>query len=459
MIGSGGTSTVYLAEHIRLQSYRAVKRIRKDHRFHEQLMNEAKILKNLKHPNIPVIYDMEEDKEYSYIIEEFLEGQSLKAVRLCQNNILEELIVDYAIQICDLFLYIHALATPILYLDLKPDNILVYNNILKLIDFGTAIYAKDTDNRTISFGTRGYAAPEQYGIQTVDERSDIYGLGVLLFFLVTKEIYSFDSPSDSLALLEEAISYSVKLKEIIRKCLQHSPSKRYQNVTQLRKKLITLQGKTEVNPKENSKQSLVIAVAGSQNRIGTTHIGLLITSYLNQYMDKALYIEKNSDFIVQEIMNQYHNVPNKNNLVFIKHCVMLSGLSVNEADFMEYRMRIHDYGVLTRKNSEEFLQADIKLLVVGIKEWELKHSIQCLKELMEVQDIYYLFNFAGEKEFEHAMDNMEKASCIRVPYHPNPYSVEHVVSVKNFMNEIFQEKGYEKKTNFIKKHLLFQRTK
>lgn len=78
LLGKGGTAKVYLAEHIILNSYRAIKVISKQHPLYSFQRNEAFILKNLKHSCIPIIYDIEEDEEGSYIVEQYLEGKNLK---------------------------------------------------------------------------------------------------------------------------------------------------------------------------------------------------------------------------------------------------------------------------------------------------------------------------------------------------------------------------------------------
>ena len=73
-IGQGGSGEVFLANHIKLNSQRAIKRISKNHLLHNQLLKEAYILKDLKHPLIPIIYDFEEDNDHSYIILEYIDG-------------------------------------------------------------------------------------------------------------------------------------------------------------------------------------------------------------------------------------------------------------------------------------------------------------------------------------------------------------------------------------------------
>ena len=178
---------VYLAEHTALRDMRIIKRIAKKSACYQQLIQEAYIMKNLKHSNIPLIYDMEEDEEYSYIIEEYIDGESLVTYTYYQNNIQLEVIIDLIIQLATTIQFLHSMDPPILYLDLKPENIIVSHDRIKLIDFGSSILSQQACNREFSFGTPSYAAPEQRGLQPVDERSDIYGLGRVMEYLVNNQ--------------------------------------------------------------------------------------------------------------------------------------------------------------------------------------------------------------------------------------------------------------------------------
>ena len=106
-----------------------------------QLLLEADLLKNLKHPGIPTIYDVEEDDEYYYIIEEYVQGQSMEAYVLRQNCISIDMAVHMALQICDVMKYLHNQKPyPIIYQDLKPEHIILCGKRIVLIDFGIRIY-------------------------------------------------------------------------------------------------------------------------------------------------------------------------------------------------------------------------------------------------------------------------------------------------------------------------------
>src|SRR5690606_4170247 len=125
LLGRGSTAEVYLAKHILLNSYRAIKCISKNHPLYEYHRKEANLLNNLKHPCIPIIYDIEEDENGSYIIEQFIEGHTLKDFVRDKGPIDENIIIHYAIQLCDLLEYLHSVERPIIYLDLKPENIII----------------------------------------------------------------------------------------------------------------------------------------------------------------------------------------------------------------------------------------------------------------------------------------------------------------------------------------------
>lgn len=139
-LGTGNSSTVYLAEHIRLNVYRAIKCIPKDTSLVSSPSSEATLLKNLNHPGIPIIYDIEEDEHFFYIIEEFIQGQSIDTF-VSYQKISHELLIKLGIQLCDILDYLHHLMPyPILYQDLKPEHIIVCGNQIKLIDFGIASF-------------------------------------------------------------------------------------------------------------------------------------------------------------------------------------------------------------------------------------------------------------------------------------------------------------------------------
>ena len=126
VLGYGRDSTVYLAWHQELEEYRAVKRVSRASGDAGQFKKEALLLKRLSHPAIPRVYDLEEDSEYYYLIEEFLEGSSFCDLVEERGHLSQEAVIRCGIQICSLVHYLHsAEEVPILYLDLQPRNLLL----------------------------------------------------------------------------------------------------------------------------------------------------------------------------------------------------------------------------------------------------------------------------------------------------------------------------------------------
>ena len=144
-------------------------------------------MKKINHPSLPRIVDIGEDDEFIYIVEDFFEGEALDRQLKIRKRFDEATVVEWAKQLCGILYYLHSLEPAIIYRDMKPANIIVTSdNIVKLIDFGIAReYKQDSGSDTSYMGTRGYAAPEQYGTSQTDARTDIYSLGVTLYHLLT----------------------------------------------------------------------------------------------------------------------------------------------------------------------------------------------------------------------------------------------------------------------------------
>lgn len=187
-IGKGGMSTVYLAEHIRLHTKWAVKEVHKNQAVRFDFLAESNILKRLQHPMLPRIVDISETADSIYIVEDFVEGITLDALLHQQKKVDEAQGLQWFQDLCGVLRYLHSQQpNPIIYRDMKPSNIMLQpDGTLKLIDFGIAReYKQDSNGDTTYVGTKGYAAPEQFGRAQTDARTDIYGLGVTMYHLLT----------------------------------------------------------------------------------------------------------------------------------------------------------------------------------------------------------------------------------------------------------------------------------
>lgn len=437
-LGQGGSSTVYLAEHIRLRTLRAIKQISKNNVLHDQLICEATILKNLKHSCIPIIYDLEEDAHNSYIIEQYIEGESLAVYRQQCKHLSESLIINIAVQICDLLNYLYSVDNPILYLDLKPDNIILVDKVVKLIDFGASSYISQLKDRPYSLGTKGFAAPELYSNRLPDERSDVYGIGTLLYYMIMGK--SYDLESDYWKRKKNRLPCSRQLQKVIENSLRVSPIFRYPTVSILKKDLLELiQKKTLLS--NLSGKSLSFAVAGTQHRIGTTHLALLLTSYFNYSGRMGIYIEKNDSTHISQIIKNYPNIKNADgiyqlfdcNVLITSPCQIYTGLAEG---LTNYKIKVLDYGCLQEDNVEEFQKADVKLVVAGAKEWEVEATETALRLLKGNREVKYLFNFTNGKQFNKVTKFMDKLPCYRIPYEANPFQWRKNHYLENFVKKL-----------------------
>ena len=235
LIGKGGMSKVYLAESTSLGTKWAIKAVDKKLHTEFDLLAEPNILKKLNHPSLPRIIDIEEDENNLYIIEDYIDGTSLDRQLKEKKNFDENIVINWAKQLCDVLIYLHnQKPNPIIYRDMKPANIIVdKDNKVKLIDFGIAREFKiDNDSDTTYMGTRGYAAPEQYGTSQSDKRTDIYSLGVTMYHLLTG-ISPLEPPYELRKLRLIDSNFSEGIEYIVNKCIQNDPINRYQSVEEL----------------------------------------------------------------------------------------------------------------------------------------------------------------------------------------------------------------------------------
>src|SRR6266480_1295889 len=162
----------------------------------ESFDREAMLLANLTHPNLPRIYEQFTESGRSYLVMDFIEGETLEdhLQRLGNTKMPVEKTLGIALQLCSVVEYLHTRQPPIVFRDLKPGNVMLTpSGHLYLIDFGIARHFKPGQARdTTALGSSGYAAPEQYGRAQTTGSADIYSLGATLH-----QLMSGDDPSET----------------------------------------------------------------------------------------------------------------------------------------------------------------------------------------------------------------------------------------------------------------------
>lgn len=243
-LGEGGMSVVYLAVNEKVNKHWAIKEVKKEgvenfETVHQRLLTEADILKRLHHPNLPDIVDIIENEETFLLVMDYIEGRQLESIVQEYGPQKEETVVNWGKQLCDVLSYLHSQNPPIIYRDMKPANVMVQKDgKVVLIDFGTAREFKESQAEdTLCLGTCGYAAPEQYkGQGQSDIRTDIYCLGVTLYYLLTGH-NPICKPYEIYPIRYWNTNLSSGLEMIILKCTRKNPSKRYQSCEELQQEL------------------------------------------------------------------------------------------------------------------------------------------------------------------------------------------------------------------------------
>ncbi len=247
--GEGGMAIVYKGKDRLLNRYVAIKILRpeftKDEKFIENFIRESQAAAGLTHPNIVGVYDVGREGNIYYIVMELVEGKSLSEIIEEKGKLGYKQAVDYAIQIAQALSLAHK--NQIVHRDVKPHNVLVTNQgVAKLADFGIAMPVADGSMEEKSdkvMGSVHYFSPEQARGAYVDERSDIYSLGVVIYEMLTGHVpYDGDNPvnialqhiNDPFPSAKEEVSeVPYQLDRIIHKATEKFQSKRYKKVDEM----------------------------------------------------------------------------------------------------------------------------------------------------------------------------------------------------------------------------------
>lgn len=248
-LGQGGMATVYKAYHAGLDRYVALKVLHpdltEDPTFSARFQREARLVAKLEHPNIVPVHDFAEHNGYPYLVMKFIEGGTLKA-RLGRGPLTSEEINDVVDSVGAALAYAHQQG--ILHRDIKPSNVLMATDgHIYLADFGLARIAQ-SGTSTLStdavMGTPQYISPEQaIGKSDLDEGTDIYSFGVMLYEMVVGQVpFSADTPFSiiydhiySPLPLPRTINSSVpeNVERVLLKALAKERSDRYATISEL----------------------------------------------------------------------------------------------------------------------------------------------------------------------------------------------------------------------------------
>lgn len=450
-VGRGGMSIVYLAMDNRLNKQWAVKEIKKKGTNSENqivvqsLLSEANLMKRLDHPNLPRIVDIIETGQTIYIVMDYIEGEPLDKILKRKGAQPEEAVIEWGVQLAEVLDYLHTRKPPIIYRDMKPANVMLKpDGSIKLYDFGIAREYKEQNSAdTVSLGTKGYAAPEQFGgMGQTDARTDVYGLGVTLYHLVTGK-NPCEPPYEILPIRDVNPQLSVGLEYVIQKCTQLNPDERFQSCMEV---LFALNHLDELGEPHRKKQkaklnkfiitaacTLVMAIAGVGTLIGyRTTLNQTIADTIRVYgyesseggdLDK-LYeaIDKYGSSVSQESENElitnYINIFTDKISDLASQCLNeVSNETLSEEQKAEYN----------KKETEMFNQLD-KIISNNVTDLDNEYKNSICFQAGELYMNFYMFS-EGKLD-DNVIKNRNEEAALRFKKVSDSYD-EKSVKFKN----------------------------
>ena len=273
VIGVGGTAVVYKAKCHRLNRYVAVKILKEeyaqDEEFRRKFHDEAQAVAMLSHPNIVNVYDVSRSGSIEYIVMELIDGITLKEYLSRRGQLSPKEVTVFATQIARALEHAHS--HNILHRDIKPQNImLLRDGTVKVADFGIAHFTNNDNTycKGEAIGSVHYVSPEQAKGSFVDNRTDLYSLGVVMYEMITGRLpFEGDTPVsialqhiNSIALPPSIFAENVppQLEEITMKAMNPSLSKRYTSAAQILKDLEKFQNEQQFKLNIPREEGIVV---------------------------------------------------------------------------------------------------------------------------------------------------------------------------------------------------------
>lgn len=402
---------VLLAVNHAMGSKRIIKEVLRDEEGYESLQSEVSILKHLNFSGIPVIYDVEETEKYYYIVEEYIQGRTLSEIIQTEGVFDVKNTVFYGRQLAYIVSYLHSVKPDaVLHLDIQPKNIMIHDRKLYLIDFGNASYSSHSGEKAYLKGTQGFAAPEQYQGSGVDVRTDIYGIGACLCFMLTGI-----RGREGISRVPEYMSH------ILSGCMEENKKNRFASADLLSEKLNILEKQLIFVPAKNCKKEknntdrnnindpIIISFAGTQSRIGTSVLAMAFTEYLVRQGTKVLYEENNETEMVRKIVRKNENIRyGKGNFYYQGIPIRPFYNSKKIRLETSCKVIIRDEGVFDEKKE----YGSRLILVAGIRSWEEDYTALIVniiekRIIMSPQDkILWIWNMNGGQGDEKYMPGL-----------------------------------------------------
>ncbi len=255
-LGEGGMGRVYRVQDTKVNEEVALKLIKSeiaaDKKTIERFKGELKTARKIRHKNVCGMYDLGEEKGLHFITMEYVSGENLKSLIKREKRLDTELIISIAKQVCEGLSEAHRMG--VVHRDLKPSNIMIdTERNARIMDFGIArsLRTKGITDAGVIIGTPDYMSPEQVVSEDVDQRSDIYSLGVILYEMITGQVpfvgdtplsvayqHTHEPPQDPRRINDQIDD---NLSHLVLKCLKKDKENRFQSAEEV---LLALRGET-----------------------------------------------------------------------------------------------------------------------------------------------------------------------------------------------------------------------
>lgn len=409
-------TAVLLVNYKQIGALRILKAIHRASPDAHSILSESHLLQGINSSQIPTIFSVEETNEMYYLVEEFVEGISLREY-LFDLIISKEELLTIAISLCNVVEALHtADPEPVLYRDMKPEHIILQGDTVRLIDFGIAV-KKSEAAKAKPLGTKNWAAPEQLLGQPLDQRCDIYSVGKIIEFM---QINSYAKDD-------------IKLRKLVEHATNPDVEKRIASISTLKNKLLALQG---VGVHENyGKGNLdkTIAVIGADHGVGTSHIAINLCRYLNKLRLKTYY----KDVEGNTVHNLWQNLKGSRVKEGVLYHDNFCGI-VNYGDAVEHYtpptgLYVYDCGI----NEDHLEDVDIIFFVTTTSPWKKPKYPSWIQD----KSVYVISNFSNKLSSVGLAHELKKKVYM---YPCNNWSLKLTKEEEKFFSTVLK---YEKDFN------------
>ena len=373
ILQESAATAVLLVRYKPIGALRILKAIHKAHPDAYSILSESNLLQGIKSSQIPTIFDVEDTEEILYLVEEYVEGISLREY-LLETKLQMEKLIYIAIELCKIVETLHTAGSePVLYRDMKPEHVIMEGDTIRLIDFGISV-KKSEAREAKPLGTKGWAAPEQLKGDYLDERCDVYGVGKVIGFM---QINSYAKDD-------------FRIKQIVDLATKPDVSNRISSIIELKEMLERLQGETRVNNKIGKKHlDKRIAVVGASHAIGATRIAISLCQFFNKRRIDCYYKDNEKDTVRKLWINLKNSRLKKGVLYHNNFRAIFEYGEAVEQQNPPAGIYVIDCGV----NESVPIGTDIIIYVTGGAPWQRKLEVP---EWINNSEVYIIANLTDK---------------------------------------------------------------